>query len=159
MKIDEFIKNYSDDDELKILFAWNGKHADDFFDENLEFRREVLRYFEKYPKEFSVELVGDLYNAETAFAKEAWGVHPIVSLLAQEMLERGRSKYAPLYLKGWRRGMDALIQSRQIELTKECLQELILYAKSRKENDEFPNKEQAQFFLKFLDHKLGSVVN
>ncbi|MEM8861920.1 MAG: hypothetical protein AAGD96_26660, partial [Chloroflexota bacterium] len=71
MKIDEFVKNYSNDDELKILFAWNGKHADDFFDENLEFRRKVLKYFEKYPKEFSIELVGDLYDAETAFAKEA----------------------------------------------------------------------------------------
>lgn len=156
MNIEEFVKSYSEDDELRILFAWNGKHAEHFVDENMSVRKEVLKYFELHPKECPIELVAALYGAETEFAKEAWGVNPVVSLLAQEMLERGRSKFVAEYLKGWARGMDAHLQSKQIHLSEECIQELIAYAKGRNENDEFPNSEQTQLFIEFLQYKLQS---
>ncbi|MFZ3193087.1 MAG: hypothetical protein WA154_07760 [Moraxellaceae bacterium] len=157
MNIKEYVKNYREDDELEIMFAWNGKHANGFEDENFKFRREVLDYFKSHKGTFSVSLIAALYDAETEFAKEAWGVNPVVSLLAQELLERGREVYASTYLKVWGRGMDAYIQSMRIELSKECINDLINYSKSRKENDDFPNKEQAELFLKFLEFKLENI--
>lgn len=156
MNIEEFVKYYSEEDELKIMFAWNGKHSEEFLDENMPFRLELLKYFESRPDECSIELVAALYCAETEYAKEAWGVNRIVSLLAEQLLERGRSKYASEYLKGWGRGMDAHIQSKQVQLSMECIQELISFAKSRKEKDEFPNSSQAQYFKEFLESKLES---
>ena len=157
MEIEEFVKNYSEDDELEIMFAWNGKHADDFKDENMEFRLAVLEYFKENRGVFPVTLIAALYDAETEFAREAWGVNPVVSLLAEDLLERGREAYAPIYLKGWYRGMDAHIQSRQIELSDECLKDLLSYSKGRQENDDFPNKEQAQLFIEFLEYKINNA--
>ncbi|MDP5138727.1 hypothetical protein ORJ04_22535 [Rheinheimera baltica] len=155
MNIEDYVKNYTEEDELKILFAWNGKHGDDFMDENLKFRREVIKYFESGMAIFPLSLISALYDAETEFAKEAWGVHPVVSKLAKELLERGGSKYVSTYLKGWARGMDAHLQSKQIELSENCINELIKYSKLRKENDEFPNKQQAELFIEFLEYKLA----
>ena len=152
MNIEEYVNNYSEDDELEIMFAWNGKHADEFDDENMEFRRSVLEYFEDNPKAFPLALVAALYDAETEFAKEAWCVNKVVSLLAQEMLERGRAKYASTYLKGWARGMDAHIQSTRIELSQGCIQDLIGYCNGRKEDDKFPNKRQTALFAEFLQN-------
>ncbi|RDH41218.1 hypothetical protein B9G39_29330 [Zooshikella ganghwensis] len=127
----------------------NGKHADGFEDENLEFRQEVLEYFKKNYSMFPVPLIAALYEAETEFAKEAWGVSPAVSLLAQEMLERGRSTYVPIYLKGWARGRDAHIQSKQIKLSKECINELISYSNGRQENDDFQTRNKHNYSFSF----------
>lgn len=155
MDIEKFIENYDEEDLLKVMFDWNGKHADKFVDKNMLFREQVLEVFKKEKSIFSLELIAALYEAETEFARQAWGVNPVVSELAQTLLEKGRTKYVVEYLKGLYRGMDAFIQARQIELSENCLNELLVYCKQRSENDSFPNTEQISVLTEFVEYKLA----
>ena len=154
MEIENFVKSYTEDDLLKIMFDWNGKHADGFEDHNIEFRRCVLEYFKEHMSSFPIQLIVDLYEAETQLAKEAWGVNPIVSDLAQELLERGRAKYVVEYLKGLGRGMDAHIQAKKVELTDECLNELINYCENNRSTGVFQNEGQLDILIEFFQWKL-----
>jgi hypothetical protein len=106
----EFVARYStSEDRARIAFAWNGKHAGEFEDANYEFRREVLEIVLAEPAAVPIELIRDLYDAETALAKEAWGVYAeAVRALAEELLTRGGSEYVEDFLTGkLGRGMDA----------------------------------------------------
>ncbi len=156
--IRDYVLNYKEDDALQVMFNWNGKHSIDFVDHNQTFRKKVLDYYEIEPEIFPVELVVVLYEAETELAKEAWGVNRIVSDLASDILERGGVKYITQYLKGWGRGFDASLQSKNIRISQECVLELIEYLKKRKPDDEFPNKEVADFALCYFEQKLNPSV-
>jgi hypothetical protein len=106
----DFIAHYDPArDRARVAFAWNGRHADDFRDANQEFRESVLGAVLRNPGAAPIELVRDLYDAETAWAKEAWCVNSeAVRALAGELLTRGGSAYVEDYLAGKiGRGMDA----------------------------------------------------
>lgn len=147
MPIISFIKNYSEDDYLKIIFAWNGKFSDDFNDSNYYFRLEVLKEFEVNPSAFPIELVAALYEAETEYAEKAWGVNMAVSPLASELLERGRTNYLEEYYRGSTRGFDAGIASRRLSVSKECLKELITYCENEGGGNKFPSQKESQYLL------------
>jgi hypothetical protein len=109
-EVDQFVANYeSARDRARLRFAWNGKHADQFRDANYEFRRRVLRPVLANLHAAPIELVRDLYDAETAWAAEAWCVKAeAVRALAEELLTRGGSDFVEDFLAGkFGRGMDA----------------------------------------------------
>lgn len=121
----DFIRTYTPQAETQIAFAWNGKHANEFADSNMQFRQEVCSYFEDEKETFSLPLIAALFKAETLFAKEAWGVNRAVSELAQELLERGGVAQLDVYLAGARCGMDAFMETGNITLSKPRCQELL----------------------------------
>lgn len=123
--VKEFVRTYTPQAEAKIAFAWNGKHASELVDSNMQFRQEVCAHFENENDVFSLALVSALFKAETLFAKEAWGVNRVVSKLAQELLERGGVEYLDVYLAGARCGMDAFMETGNITLSKSRCQELV----------------------------------
>eukprot|EP01034_Spumella_vulgaris_P035477 gene35478-43742_t len=100
--VNDFVRTYAPQAEAQIAFSWNGKHASEFVDWNMQFRQEVCAYFEDENDVFPLPLVAALFKAETLFAKEAWGVNRVVSKLAQELLERGGVEYLDVYLAGAR---------------------------------------------------------
>jgi len=104
-----FVANYSTAEcQARIAFAWNRKHAEQFLDANQEFRHPVVEHVLADLHTVTIELVRDLFDAETAFAKEAWGVNGCVTPLARELLTRGGPEYVEDYLRGkLGRGMDA----------------------------------------------------
>jgi hypothetical protein len=123
----DFIARYDPArDRARVAFAWNGKHADDFRDANQEFRRQVVRAALRDVSRVPVELVRDLYDAETAWAKEAWGVdHRAVSTFARELLTRGGAAFVEDYLAGKvGRGMDASM-SAHFECPRQLAQQLL----------------------------------
>lgn len=93
----------------QIAFAWNGQHAETFADSNYEFRRRVVEVVLLDPSAAPIELVRDLYDAETRWAAEAWCVYAeAVRALAEELLTRGGPDFVEDYLAGKiGRGMDA----------------------------------------------------
>lgn len=98
MKIKNFIKEYSKSDFGKIKFDWNGKHGNELEDPNMAFRMEVCEYL---IKDFSIandELILDLFQELSKSSKETWGVYGNYHLFAQEILDRGRTKYLLTYL-------------------------------------------------------------
>ena len=109
-EVEAFIGDYqSARDRGRIAFAWNGQHADGFRDANAAFRRQVVRAVVADVRAAPVELVRDLYDAETSWAKEAWCVNAeAVRTLAEELLTRGGATFVEDYLAGKvGRGMDA----------------------------------------------------
>lgn len=105
----EFVTFYTPSlDRPRICFAWNGAHAERFRDANEEFRRAVIKHALADLGAAPIELVRDLFDAETAHAWEAWGVwFAAVHALARELLTRGGVEFVEDYLAGKFRGMDA----------------------------------------------------
>ena len=147
----EFVNNFKADDAVLIMFDWNGQHSKDFVDRNLGFRRQVLDYFIEHKSEFCLDLICVLYEAETELSREAWAIHPVVSTLAQELLERGRTKYIKEYLLGMGCGMDAYICVRMIKLSAASRKELLEYCDTYSlDTDGFPSHEVIEIFKGFL---------
>jgi hypothetical protein len=125
LAVEDFVRTYTPKSEAQIAFAWNGKHANEFVDSNMQFRKDVCSYFEAEQDAFSLPLIAALFKAETLCAKEAWGVNRVVSMLAQELLERGGVEYLEVYMDGARCGMDAFMATGAITLSKIRYQELL----------------------------------
>lgn len=108
--VNEFCARYtSAEGRARIAFAWNGKHAEQFLDANQPFRQRVLKTVLASLDRVPIELVRDLYDAETAWASEAWCVNAeAVRALAEELLTRGGPEFVEDFLRGkCGRGMDA----------------------------------------------------
>lgn len=102
-----FVREYSEPDVARIRFAWNGRHGDMFVDQNYDFRKavlaEALKEFEAAP----VLLIRDLFEAETRYANEAWGVDRRVGDLARLLLTRGGPSFVEDFFRGKYRCQDA----------------------------------------------------
>lgn len=111
----------------------------------------ILDYFIGHKSEFCLDLICVLYEAETELSREAWAIHPVVSALAQELLERGRAKYVKEYLLGMSCGMDAYICVRMIKLSTASRRELLEYCDAYTPgSNSFPNYEAIKIFKDFL---------
>ncbi len=152
--IQEFVQTYSPISDAKISFAWNGKHAAEFVDENMVFRRSVCEYFKANKGTLPLSLITALYSAETLFAKEAWGVNRVVSELAQELLERGGINYIDAYVAGVGCGMDAYMESGNIRLSSARCIELIDFCKKRVESGTDAEKPRWEMLLGRFSHLL-----
>lgn len=147
-----FFENYDPSWEDKVSFAWNGKHAQEFVDSNLEFRRQVCELFKAHKSQASLPLIAALYTAETKCAKEAWGVNRVVSELAQELLERGGIPYLETYMNGVGRGMDAGMESGRIELSPGRCQELITHCEAQLALQSLSNRSAWEFMIARFTH-------
>ncbi|MDZ4821097.1 MAG: hypothetical protein SGJ20_19200 [Planctomycetota bacterium] len=69
-----FVAGYTSADECRICFAWNGKHAEEFDDANMNFRDAVYDFVLDDIEAVPIELVRDLFKAEAECSVEAWGI-------------------------------------------------------------------------------------
>ena len=111
MDLAGFIAGYTSADESRIRFDWNGQHAEGFVDRNMVFREHVREAVLAKVSAAPLELVRDLYRAETEFSREAWCIVKNVSVLAEELLRRGGVVYLDDYLKGKFQSFDANLGS------------------------------------------------
>jgi hypothetical protein len=108
----EFIRCYSTDvGESRIRFDWNGKHSEGFVDRNMEFRGEVLQAVLRDVVAAPIDLIRDLFRAETKCSREAWGIVDGVGQLAEQLLRRGGPTYLDDYLEGKFQSFDAHLGS------------------------------------------------
>ncbi len=115
--IDEFIAAYSEGDESRIAFAWNGEHGKTFADANYDFRKQVLETVLSRPDQAPIVLIRDLYGAETRYSKEAWGVDKRVAQLASLLLHRGGPEFVEDYIEGKFQSMDAAMAAGAFEIS------------------------------------------
>ncbi|WP_367390617.1 hypothetical protein [Lewinella sp. LCG006] len=144
MEIQKFIKEYSDLDFNKIKFDWNGKHGDDLKDPNMDFRMKVCEYV---IKDFSIvpdSLILDLYQELSKSSKETWGVYRSYHLFAQEILNRGKTKYLLNYLQGASQSFDTSLASGRIELTNDEKKEILDFVE--KQMADITNTENRKYF-------------
>lgn len=131
INIDEFINTYDESKNSYLCFSWNGKHAEDFKDANLNFRRSVIASVLSDITKAPLPLIRDLYLAETQYAKEAWCVHSSVSMLAESLLMRGGTSEFDNYCKGLQYGFDAFMAAMNINLSIEMKSQLVEICKHR----------------------------
>jgi hypothetical protein len=127
-EIDTFIRAYSTRDRDRIVFASNGKLGPELRDANIQHRLAVCDRLRKTgASPASDELIRELYDAETAWAKAAWCVrHDTVSFLAAELLSRGGNKNLRHYLQCMFRGQDAYLSSLCIKLSPEVRSQVVV---------------------------------
>jgi hypothetical protein len=68
--VKDFVRTYTHEAESKIAFAWNGKHANEFIDSNMNFRQVVCNYFEDEKDGFSLSLIAALYKLRPFLRKK-----------------------------------------------------------------------------------------
>ncbi len=115
--LDAFIRNYKGTDFDRIRFDWNGKHGDELRDPNMEFRIGVCEYVVKDFSVASDRLIRDLYLELSKSSKETWGVYRNYHLFAQELLDRGVTKYLLDYLNGAAQSFDTTLASARVAVT------------------------------------------
>jgi hypothetical protein len=116
-----FITTYTPADCHRIAFASNGKFGSELRDDNRMFRTEIAKSLIQCPKIANDDLIRDLYDAETSYSKDSFGVyHQFVSCLASQLLERGGEINISHYLACVFRGQDAYFSSQCVSLTKEA---------------------------------------
>ncbi|MGO4500693.1 hypothetical protein AB4114_33015 [Paenibacillus sp. 2RAB27] len=94
MNPNEFIETYNSNRNELIYFKWNGKHANELVDENIHFRRELLKYIESIDfNHIPGELLRDLIIAESQYAKESWGIYRHYYLIVENLLNQTGDLY------------------------------------------------------------------
>ena len=111
MDVAAFIAGYTSADEARIRFDWNGQHSEGFVDRNMEVREPVLEAVLADVSAVPLELIRDLFRAETRFSREAWCIVDGVSALAEALLRRGGPAYLDDYLEGKFQSFDASLGS------------------------------------------------
>ncbi|WP_321473567.1 hypothetical protein [uncultured Paludibaculum sp.] len=89
--IHKFALDYDGQQRVAIRFAWNGKHADEFRDENQELRWSLAKLVLAEPDSVPLVLVRDLLMEDSAWSHEAWcAPHHFAGLLSILLLRGGR---------------------------------------------------------------------
>lgn len=118
-EIAAFVHAYQPSDLGRIRFDWNGKHADQLRDPNMEFRYAVCEQVSKDFTQASDELIRDLYLELARSSKETWSVYKNFHLFAQELLDRGLTKYLLDYAEGATKSFDTILASGRVKVTDE----------------------------------------
>lgn len=113
-----FADNYTSKDFDKIKFDWNGKHADNFHDNNYEFRMQLCEFLIPQLDHVKLELIRDIYLEISKCANELWAVYSKYHLFAQQLINRGETNYLIDYLEGATQCFDTMLASGRITLTK-----------------------------------------
>lgn len=150
-----FIASYTAADESRIRFDWNGKHAQEFHDRNMGFRAAVREAVLADVSAVPLQLVCDLYRAETRCSREAWGIVEGVDILAESLLRRGGTLYLDDYLEGKFQSFDASLGS-AVDIDPELAQTMLVAVRERLRSS--PDAPQAnmwrageELFLDWLD--------
>ena len=144
MEIEKFIKAYSIVDFEYIKFDWNGKHGDALEDPNMDFRMQVCEFLVKDFSIASDQLILDLYQELSSSSKETWSVYRNYHLFAQEVLNRGKTKYLLNYLKGAGKSFDTALASARVPLSHEEKEEILSYVNTQMSNSK--NEENKKYY-------------
>ena len=152
-----FADNYTSSDFDKIKFDWNRGYGDNFQDYNFDFRTKLCEFLLPQLDIAKLELVRDLY-LETAKSSEAiFGVYINFHLLAQQLLQRGGTRYLMDYIEGASHTMDTALASGRITLTKERAKELLDFFDKKQQQTTDP-KEQ-RLLNDYIRHRLQYHAN
>jgi hypothetical protein len=89
----DFALGYTSEKREAIRFAWNGKHPNEFHDENQEFRGALAQLTLSRPDAIPLPLVRDIFLEDAAWSAKAWcAPHHFAGLLSI-LLERGGREY------------------------------------------------------------------
>lgn len=91
----EFAKNYTPNQRDRIRFAWNGKHAGEFHDDNQDFRQAVVSAVLADPAEAPIDLVRDLLEEDALWSHGAWCAPETYPDLLTVLLRRGGPAVLP----------------------------------------------------------------
>ena len=113
----DYIENYTESDFGKIEFAWNEKHAEDFVDENQDFRQSIVEACVEDPSSASDDLLQILFIEEAKWAREAWGSPRNFGQLGQLLLERGGEEPVRTFATGMNYSFDTFGACHEITLS------------------------------------------
>ena len=144
--VEQFSTGYRSQVDLeRISFKWNGKHAEEFDDQNGEFRRTVAEFIIDSKEAVPYELIRDIFIEDAKWAKEAWGTSNIFPSIAEKMLKVGQ-EYAILdFLYGFSMSFDTYACCHTIDLSGIDLQKFINFI------DNQINEESDETTLKMLE--------
>ncbi|NEW06857.1 hypothetical protein GK047_12660 [Paenibacillus sp. SYP-B3998] len=127
MNAGKFIEEYSSNQVKYISFQWNGKHANEMVDDNLDFRREIIKYLESINyHNINGELLRDLLIAESQYAKEAWGIYRHYNLLAENLIRQTGKLYLDDFLISASLSFDTYCSTLAVDLTDIDIDEYII---------------------------------
>ncbi|MEW9701869.1 hypothetical protein [Paenibacillus sp. SI8] len=133
MNASKFIEAYATDSVEYISFKWNGKHADELIDENLHFRREIIKYIESINyQNIHGNLLRDLLVAESQYAKEAWGIYRHYNLLVENLVRQTGTIYLDDLLEAASLSFDTYCSTLAADLTGIDIDKIIIEIKSRR---------------------------
>lgn len=127
-----FADNYTSADFDRIKMVWNGKYGNEFADEHYDFRTQLCEFLIPQLNTVKLELIRDLYCETGKSSEMTFGVYINFHLFAQQLLQRGGTKYLLDYIKGASHTMETAMSSGRISLTKERASELLKYFDSKK---------------------------
>jgi len=124
LSVEDYVANYTESGSERVAFAWNGKHATEFFDANQVFRWEVVRYCIGRPDEAPLRLLEALFRADAAWSREAWCSPHHFHSLAGVLLIRGREAVLDTFAEGLNSSFDTYVACHQLELQPDILAKL-----------------------------------
>ncbi len=153
--VTEFIASYASADESFIRFEWNGEHAEKFVDNNHAFRNTIREAVLANVSVAPLELIRDLFRAETQYSREAWCIVGNVNVLAESLLRRGGTEYLDDFLEGKYQSFDASLGS-SFEIDKSLAESMLKALQERLH--QFPQSPKIElwrtgenFFLEWVD--------
>jgi hypothetical protein len=154
--LEQFVSVYQSDMNFdKICFKWNGKHADEFEDENDEFRREVAEFIINSPENVPYELFRDIFIEEAKWAKEAWGTSKVFPMIGEKLLKIGQEDAILDFLTGFVMSFDTYACCHTIDLSgidlKRCIKFIDEHISDEENKDSLNMLESGkELFSKYL---------
>lgn len=127
----EFIASYAAPDRPRIAFAWNGKHAVEFVDENQTFRWEVVQACLDTPETAPPLLLEHLFLEDARWSREAWGAPRHFSELGGLLLARGGEGALDAFATGHMASFDTFGACHQIRVAPETLSRMARAVQAR----------------------------
>ncbi|MEM7554067.1 MAG: hypothetical protein AAF378_08200 [Cyanobacteria bacterium P01_A01_bin.84] len=153
LELSKFIDNYDSNSEKIISFS-PSESENKPIDNNFEFRQLVIQEVIQTPENAPLELLWDLFEAETLFAKTNFSVNPNLRHLASILLIRGGTKYLQKFLRYRYLSFDIYCETAQIKIPQELSLQLALECEnnSKSANDK-SEKELWEGGIKFFQWK------
>jgi hypothetical protein len=121
----DFALNYTGDQREAIRFVWNGKHADEFHDENQSFRWSVAELILSEPESFPIILVRDLLLEDGLWSREAWCAPNHFAGLLSILLQRGGRGYLADFAAAMNTTFDTFGAAHQVVVSPQQAHELL----------------------------------
>jgi len=126
-----FVENYSSSDFNQIKFEWNGKHGEEFYDPNYDFRMQLCKILVPNIQAVDIKLIRDLYLELAKSSNATFGVYVNFHVLGNELLSRSTMEYLMDYLEGASQTMDTYLTSGKLSISKERAREIEQYINSK----------------------------
>ncbi|OBR68946.1 hypothetical protein A7K91_15070 [Paenibacillus oryzae] len=137
MDLLSFSTGYTAQDQNQISFNWNGKHANEFFDSNQQFRRNIISFvIENDQLYFPVDLIRDLFLEEAKWSVQAWSVGYDFNILGEKLIRYGKDKFLNDFLIGAFSSFDTYCSSRMMHLERFEVESVLEELKKRLKDPE-----------------------